>query len=97
LTHDAALTAGIHALPAGRNWGRMRKLVVKRGAIPAVARFSKDHFEWLALYQCGNLSLDSILRRAQHVASTTTISKGIHSAATLAAIAVRPKSKLKDQ
>jgi hypothetical protein len=74
---------------------QMRKLAVERGAIPAVARFSKDHFEWLAMYQCGNLSLDSILHRAQHVASRTTISKGIHSAATLAAIAVRPKSKLK--
>ena len=38
---------------------RMRKFVVDRGAIPAVAKFSKEHFEWLALFQCCNLTLDS--------------------------------------
>jgi hypothetical protein len=72
---------------------RMRKLVEERGAWPAVFRFSTDHFQWLALYQCGNLSLDSILHRAPHAADKTTISKGIHSAASLAAIAVRPKRR----
>ena len=35
---------------------RMRQLVKDLGAFPAVFRFSKDHFQWLALYQCGNLS-----------------------------------------
>jgi hypothetical protein len=70
---------------------QMRKLVEDRGALEAVFRFSTDHFQWLALYQCGNLSLDSILHRAPHAGDKTTISKGIHSAATLAAIAVRPK------
>jgi hypothetical protein len=72
---------------------RMRKLVVDRGAIPAVLRFSKEHFEWLAHYQCGNLTLDSILQRGRRVGDKTTISKGIHSAANLAAIAVRPRRR----
>lgn len=70
-----------------------RKLAEDLGAIPAVSRFSADHFQWLALYQCGNSSLDSILRGARHAADKTTISKGIHGAARLAAIAVRPKHR----
>jgi hypothetical protein len=70
-----------------------RKLAEDLGAIQAVSRFSTDHFQWLALYQCGNRSLDSILRGAQHTADKTTISKGIHGAAKLAAIAVRPKHR----
>ena len=72
---------------------QMRTLVVDRGGIPAVARFSKEHFEWLTLHQCGNLSLEEILHRAKNVGDKTTISKGIHSAATLAAIAVRPRRR----
>jgi hypothetical protein len=72
---------------------RMRKLVEGLGAFPAVSRFSIDHFQWLALYQCGNRSLDSILHRAPHAGDKTAISKGIHSAARLAAIAVRPKHR----
>jgi hypothetical protein len=56
-----------------------------------VVRFSTDHFQWLALYQFGGFSLDSILQRAQHAGDKTTISKGIHTAARLAAIAVRRK------
>jgi len=76
---------------------RVRKIVVDRGAIPAVGKFSVEHFEWLAQYQCGNASLDSILHRASNIADKTTISKGIHRAASLAGIAVRPKSrKLKE-
>lgn len=72
---------------------RMRKLAEDRGAFPAVFRFSTDHFQWLALYQCGNLTLDSILHRAPHAADKTAISKGVHSAARLAAIAVRPRRR----
>lgn len=76
--------------------GRMRKLVEGLGAFPTVSRFSTDHFEWLALYQCGTLSLDSILSLAPHAGDKTTISKGIHTAASLAAITVRSKiGKLK--
>jgi hypothetical protein len=75
---------------------RIRKLIADRGALPVPSRFSPDHFQWLALYQCGNLSLDAILQRSPHVTDKTTISKGISNAARLAAIAVRPKrGKLK--
>ena len=72
---------------------RMLKLVVERGAIPAVGKFSKEHFAWLALYQCGNLSLEAILLRAKNVGGKTTISKGIHNAAILAAMDVRPRRR----
>jgi hypothetical protein len=72
---------------------RMRRVVEDLGAIQTVSRFSADHFQWLALYQCGNLSLDSILHRSPHAGDKTTISKGIHSAAILASIAVRPKHR----
>ena len=72
---------------------RMLKLVVERGAIPAGRKFSREHFEWLAVYQCGNLSLQAILLRAKNVGGKTTISKGIHNAAILAAMEVRPRRR----
>ena len=74
----------------------MRRQAEAQGAILLAPRFRPEHFQWLALYQCGGLSLDLIRRRFKNVADNTTISKGIHHAAQLAALAVRAKSsKLK--
>jgi hypothetical protein len=50
---------------------------------------SNDHFEWLALFQCGNFSLDSIRALYPLVGGTDTISKGMHSAADLIGLTVR--------
>jgi hypothetical protein len=71
--------------------GRQRKLVEDRGGLRVTFKFSPDHFQWLALYQCHNDSLDAILQRTAHAADRTTISKGIRNAARLAGIAVRPE------
>jgi hypothetical protein len=77
----------------GAHERQMRELARDLGAFRAAFKFSAEHFAWLALYQCGHLSLDAILRRAPNVVDKTTISKGIHSAASLAAITVRPKGR----
>jgi hypothetical protein len=77
---------------------KMSKLIEQRGADRSAARFSAEHFEWLALYQCGNLSLDLILSRAPNVGDKSTVSKGMKHAAKLANISIRPKRlKLKSQ
>jgi hypothetical protein len=77
----------------GAHQRRMREVAKDLGAFRAAFKFSVEHFAWLALYQCGHLSLDAILRRAPNVGDKTAISKGIHSAARLAAITVRPKGR----
>ncbi len=69
---------------------RMVALVDQRGGTPSKALLNRDHFEWLALYQCGGLSLESVAKRTRH-ADKTTISKGLHQAAELARIHVRGK------
>ena len=75
---------------------RLGQLVEARGGVRVTFKFSPDHFQWLALCQCGNLSLDAILQRTSYSTDRTTISKGIHSAASLAAMAVRAdRGKLK--
>jgi hypothetical protein len=84
---EKALDAHLH---------KMRELAQDRGMVAAVPLFSPEHFEWLALYQCGNLPLEDILARARAVSSKSTISKGMHHAAELAGLEVRPKrSQLK--
>ena len=84
---EKALDAHVH---------KMRELAKERGMVPALPLSSREHFEWLALYQCGNRSLDSIVSRARHVSDKTTISKGMRHAAKLGDIKIRPKhSKLK--
>jgi hypothetical protein len=60
-----------------------------RGAVNASSRFSPEHFEWLALFHCGNSSLAAILSRSRMIADKTAISRGIHTAAKLAKISVR--------
>ena len=76
---------------------KMRGLAKERGLVRAVLRASTEHFEWLALYHCGGHSLARILTRAPHAGNSTTISRGIHSAARLACLSVRAKrSKLKN-
>jgi hypothetical protein len=71
---------------------QMRALIKERGGVPAVVRSSKDHFDWLALYQCANASLESIAERASY-GDRTTISKGMHQAATLARMRIRAKRR----
>jgi hypothetical protein len=72
---------------------QVRELVESRGAVPAISRFRIEHFEWLALYQCGGHTLEQIQLRYPHLGSRTTISKGMHQAARLIDIQVRPKSR----
>lgn len=75
---------------------QMRALAKARGARRAVPRYRVEHFEWLALYQCGEWSLDQIRKAPRYAADKTTISKGLHTAAKLAGLKVRAKrSKLK--
>jgi hypothetical protein len=52
-----------------------------------------DHFEWLAIYQCGNASLQFILEQAGHAGGKSSISKGMHRAAKLAQIRIRGKRR----
>jgi hypothetical protein len=74
---------------------RIRGLARSRAAQPVTSRYSIEHFEWLALYHCGNWSLEKILRVSPNAADKTTISKGLHTAARLIGLKVRPKNKLK--
>jgi hypothetical protein len=75
----------------------MQALVKERGGVPAAARASEEHFDWLALYQCAHVPLESIAERAGY-GDKTTISKGMHQAAELARIRTRAKSsKLKSR
>ena len=53
---------------------------------------SEEHFNWLALYQCANASLESIVALAKY-GDKATVSKGMHNAAKLACIRIRPKGK----
>ena len=69
---------------------KMVALVKARGGVPAVVRSSQEHFEWLALYQCANIPLESIAKRAKY-GDKRTISKGMRHAAKLARIGVRAK------
>jgi hypothetical protein len=71
---------------------QMRALVKARGGVPAVIRSSEEHFDWLALYQCANVPLESIAQRAGY-GDRTTISKGMHQAAKLARVHVRAKAR----
>jgi hypothetical protein len=76
----------------------MRSKATERGLAHTVQHFSPEHFEWLALFQCGNHSLDYIKNHhAKTVADKTSISKGMHHAARLAGgIAIRStRGKLK--
>ena len=76
---------------------QMQALAKERGGMRAVVRSSEEHFDWLALYQCANASLQSIANRAGY-GDKTTISKGMHQAAKLTRISIRGKSrKLKSQ
>ncbi len=76
---------------------QMRALAKDRGGVPAVVRASREHFDWLTLYQCGDATLESIAKDAVY-GDKTTISKGMHQAARLARIRIREKSrKLKSQ
>jgi hypothetical protein len=70
---------------------QMRALVKGRGGVRAVVRSREEHFDWLALYQIANASLESIARSASR--AKTTISKGIHQAAKFARIRIRAKSR----
>ena len=75
---------------------RIRTLVQDRGGRRVIARYSVEHMEWLALYHCGDWSLDRILKCSPHAGDKTTISKGLHKAAQLAHLEVRTKrGKLK--
>jgi len=74
---------------------KMGALVVKRGGRKSVTPFSTEHFDWLALYHFGNLSLDQIRAGAGNV-DKTTISKGMHHAADLVGFTIR-KKKLKSR
>jgi hypothetical protein len=70
----------------------------QRGLEPTVQRFSPEHFDWLALFHCGNQSLEAIRTRGGKIvaADKTAISRGIHLAAKLARINVRStRPKLK--
>ena len=67
---------------------QMRARTKELGGVPAVLRCSADHFDWLALYQCGEASLKSIVAGASY-GDKTTISKGMHQAAKLARIHLR--------
>jgi hypothetical protein len=71
---------------------QMQALIKERGGLPAVVRCSADHFDWLALYQCANASLESIVELARY-GDKTTISKGMHQAAELACIRIRAKHR----
>jgi len=76
---------------------QMQALVKERGGMAAVVRSSEEHFDWLALYQSANASLQCIADRAGY-GDRATISKGMHQAAKLAHIRIRRKSrKLKSQ
>jgi hypothetical protein len=50
---------------------QMRALIKERGGVPAVVRSSVEHFDWLALYQCANASLESIAARPGYRDKTT--------------------------
>jgi hypothetical protein len=71
---------------------QMQALIKERGGLPAVVRSSEEHFDWLALYQCANASLESIVKRARY-GDRTTISKGMHRAAKLAGIGIRGRHR----
>jgi hypothetical protein len=74
---------------------QLEALVRERGGVPAAVRVSRDHFDWLALYHCGNASLQAIQAKARY-GDKSTISKGIHHAAELARVRLRAKhGKLK--
>lgn len=72
---------------------QMQALVKERGGVAAVVRSSEEHFDWLALYQCANASLQAIADGAGY-GDRTTISKGMHQAAKLARIRIRGKSRM---
>jgi len=72
---------------------RVRRLIEDHGVVPTASHFTAEHFKWLARYQCGGQTLESILTTARHVADKTTISKGLHRAARLAKLSVRPKRR----
>lgn len=75
---------------------RVRALAEARGAVPASRLFRPESFEWLARSQCCGWTLERILGTAPMVEDKTTISKGMHKAARLIGVRVRPKaSKLK--
>lgn len=71
---------------------QMQALIKERGGVPAVVRSQEQHFDWLALYQCANATLESIVERARY-GDKTTISKGMHQAAQLARIRIRTKRR----
>jgi hypothetical protein len=71
---------------------QMQALVKARGGVPAVVRSSGEHFDWLALYQCAQASLESIAEHAGY-GDKTTISKGMHQAAKLARLRIRAKAR----
>jgi len=71
---------------------QMQALVKERGGVPAVVRSQEEHFDWLALYQCADATLESILEGSGY-GDKTTISKGMHQAAELARIRIRPKRR----
>jgi hypothetical protein len=73
---------------------RIRRRIESRGAVRAVSQFRVEYFEWLALFQCGGRSLEAIMRgQAAHIGDKTTISKGMHKAAGLMGMKVRPKNR----
>jgi hypothetical protein len=74
---------------------RVRALALERGLIK-VPLYTREHFEWLALFQCGNLSLEQIRFRYPLVGDNSAISKGMHTAAETIGVSVRKRQpKLK--
>jgi hypothetical protein len=71
---------------------QMQALIKERGGVPAVVRSQEEHFDWLALYQCADATLESIVKGAGY-RDKTTISKGMHQAAKLARIRIRAKRR----
>ncbi len=65
----------------------MRELAKDLRLEKSRVKYSPEHFDWLALYKCGGLSLKDICERysRDHENAKTTVHRGISTAAELAA------------
>ena len=74
---------------------KVRSLARKRGLVKKPPVCSDEHFEWLALFKCGRHTLKQIRDQYRSVGDKSTISKGLHKAASLAETDVPARRKLK--
>jgi hypothetical protein len=68
---------------------RTMRQVARDQGLRKAQRYSPVHFDWFALFQCRNLTLEEIGRRYNK--EPRTVSKGVHRVAKLVGIAVRTR------